>query len=70
MLGLIFEKINGYKDGSFFTPVSYTHLDVYKRQSYDNRLSGYIDTTIQLVEDFEIQSEAKKFLPILFSLKA
>lgn len=30
--------------------------------SYDNRLSGYIDTTIQLVEDFEIQSEAKKFL--------
>ena len=37
VLGLIFEKLNGYKDGSFFTPWIYYHVYVprnYTQGSY------------------------------------
>ena len=33
------QKPNGYLEETAFTPVSYTHLDVYKRQALDNRFN-------------------------------
>ena len=31
---------NYYEDGEYLEPVSYTHLDVYKRQGDSNRYAG------------------------------
>ena len=43
VLGLIFEKINGYKDGSFFT-------DVYKRQDDDSGVEKNAKLTLALTK--------------------
>ena len=66
VLGLIFEKINGYQDGSFFTPgyiTSYLCQETLRRcvtDKYNEKYNTTYSTFIDLVEDFDYTDKAKR----------
>lgn len=66
VLGLIFEKINGYRDGSFFTPgyiTSYLCHETLRRcitDKYNERYFTSYNTFADLVEDFDYTSKTKR----------
>lgn len=66
VLGLIFEKINGYKDGSFFTPgyiTSYLCHETLRRcvtGKYNERYGTSYSTYADLVEDFDYTDRTKR----------
>lgn len=66
VLGLIFEKINGYRDGSFFTPgyiTSYLCHETLRRcvtDKYNERYGTSYNTFVDLVEDFDFTNKTKR----------
>lgn len=66
VLGLIFEKINGYKDGSFFTPgyiTSYLCHETLRQcvtDKYNERYGTSYNTFADLVEDFDFTNKTKR----------
>lgn len=66
VLGLIFEKINGYKDGSFFTPgyiTSYLCHETLRRcvtDKYNEKYHTSYSTFSDLVEDFDFTDKTKR----------
>ncbi len=66
VLGLIFEKINGYRDGSFFTPgyiTSYLCHETLRRcitDKYNERYGTSYSTFVDLVEDFDYTNKTKR----------
>lgn len=66
VLGLIFEKINGYRDGSFFTPgyiTSYLCHETLRRcitDKYNERYVTSYNTFADLVEDFDFTNKTKR----------
>ena len=71
VLGLIFEKINGYKDGSFFTPGFISmHMcrDTIRRavlQKFHQEAGWKCETIEQLAEKIEDRSEANRIINTL-----
>ena len=66
VLGLIFEKINGYRDGSFFTPgyiTSYLCHETLRRcitDKYNERYNTSYNTFADLAEDFDYTNKTKR----------
>ncbi len=66
VLGLIFEKINGYKDGSFFTPgyiTSYLCHQTLRRcvtDKYNEKYGASYGTFAELVEDFDHADKTRR----------
>lgn len=66
VLGLIFEKINGYKDGSFFTPgyiTSYLCHETLRRcvtDKYNKKYRTSYSTFADLAEDFDYTDKTKR----------
>lgn len=66
VLGLIFEKINGYRDGSFFTPgyiTSYLCHKTLRRcitDKYNERHGTSYNTFADLAEDFDYTNKTKR----------
>lgn len=66
VLGLIFEKINGYKDGSFFTPgyiTSYICHETLRNcitDKYNSKYGTSYMSFADLVEDFEYTDKTKR----------
>ena len=66
VLGLIFEKINGYRDGSFFTPgyiTSYLCHETLRRcitDKYNERYDTSYNTFADLAEDFDYTNKTKR----------
>ena len=66
VLGLIFEKINGYRDGSFFTPgyiTSYLCHEALRRcitDKYNERYGTSYNTFADLAEDFDYTNKTKR----------
>ncbi len=66
VLGLIFEKINGYKDGSFFTPgyiTSYLCHETLRRcvtDKYNEKYGTSYNTFSDLVEDFDYTNKTRR----------
>ena len=68
VLGLIFEKINGYKDGSFFTPgfiTMYMCRETIRRaviQKFNQEKGWNCETVVQLAERLEDKAEANRII--------
>jgi type II restriction/modification system DNA methylase subunit YeeA len=68
VLGLIFEKINGYKDGSFFTPgfiTMYMCRETIRRavvQKFNETKGWHCETLDQLYEKIENRNEANTII--------
>lgn len=66
VLGLIFEKINGYKDGSFFTPgyiTSYLCHETLRQcvtDKYNEKYATSYATFYELAEDFDYTDKVKR----------
>lgn len=66
VLGLIFEKINGYRDGSFFTPgyiTSYLCHETLRRcitDKYNEKYDTSYNTFADLVEDFDYTDKTRR----------
>lgn len=66
VLGLIFEKINGYKDGSYFTPgyiTSYICHETLRRcvtNKYNEKYSTSFKNFDELVENFDYTDKSKR----------
>lgn len=66
VLGLIFEKINGYKDGSFFTPgyiTSYLCHETLRRcvtDKYNAKYGTVYETFQDLADDFDYTDKARR----------
>lgn len=66
VLGLIFEKINGYRDGSFFTPgyiTSYLCHETLRRcitDKYNEKYGTSYNTFADLVEDFDYTDKTRR----------
>lgn len=66
VLGLIFEKINGYKDGSFFTPgyiTSYLCKETLRRcvtDKYNEQYGTLYNDFKELVDDFDYTDKKKR----------
>ncbi len=77
VLGLIFEKINGYKDGSFFTPgfiTMYMCRETIRRatvQKFNERYGWQVATFELLHEQLEVKDAAKRkeYNEVINSLK-
>ncbi|WP_090347009.1 type IIG restriction enzyme/methyltransferase [Elizabethkingia miricola] len=78
VLGLIFEKINGYKDGSFYTPGTITMFMCKEtlRKSVTQKFKEEITDTIETFEDvidycntFFKKEDRKKFNEVVNSIK-
>ena len=61
VLGQVFEKLNGYKDGSFYTPsfiteyMSKQSIDNLVLQRFSQKLDGYFDNIADLAEEIQLQ---------------
>lgn len=68
VLGLIFEKINGYKDGSFFTPgfiTMYMCRETIRRaviQKFNQKKGWNCETVEQLADRIEDKAEANRII--------
>jgi len=75
VLGLIFEKINGYKDGSYYTPGKITMFMAERaiRKAVINKFNSTYDWNIKKIEDIEFKihtiEDAKRANEVINSLR-